>query len=34
MILVDREGWALFIDTPNDKNQFYEIMQQAKRREA
>ena len=28
--LVDRGGWALFMGTPNGKNQFYEIAQQAK----
>jgi phage terminase large subunit len=26
----DREGWALFIGTPNGKNQFYDIAEQAK----
>ena len=31
--LADRGGWALFIGTPNGKNQFYEIVQQAKRAE-
>src|SRR5256885_6743566 len=34
MILADREGWALFIGAPSDKNPFYEIVQQAKRRES
>lgn len=29
--LTDRGGWAFFIGTPNGKNQFYEIVQQAKR---
>ena len=28
--LVDRGGWALFVGTPNGKNQFYEIAQHAK----
>jgi phage terminase large subunit len=28
--LSDREGWALFLGTPNGKNQFYEIIQFAK----
>ena len=28
--LSDRKGWALFIGTPNGKNQFYEVCQQAK----
>lgn len=32
--LVDRGGWALFMGTPNGKNQFYEIAQHAKAREA
>jgi phage terminase large subunit len=27
----DREGWALFLGTPNGKNQFYDVAQQAKR---
>ncbi len=27
--LSDREGWALFLGTPNGKNQFYEILQYA-----
>jgi hypothetical protein len=30
-LLTDREGWALFIGTPNGKNQFYDVVQQAKR---
>jgi phage terminase large subunit len=30
--LVDRSGWALFVGTPNGKNQFYEIAQHAKER--
>ncbi len=29
--LADREGWAFFIGTPNGKNQFYDVAQQAKR---
>lgn len=28
--LADRIGWAMFIGTPNGKNQFYDIVQQAK----
>lgn len=28
--LSDREGWALFLGTPNGKNQFYNVVQQAK----
>lgn len=28
--LADRQGWALFIGTPNGRNAFYEICQQAK----
>jgi hypothetical protein len=28
--LADRGGWALFLGTPNGKNQFYDIAQQAK----
>lgn len=32
--LVDRGGWALFMGTPNGKNQFYEIAQHAKARQA
>lgn len=28
--LSDRGGWALFMGTPNGKNQFYEVMQQAR----
>lgn len=32
--LVDRGGWALFMGTPNGKNQFYEIAQMAKARTA
>lgn len=32
--LVDRGGGALFLGTPNGKNQFYEIAQHAKREEA
>ena len=27
--LSDREGWAMFLGTPNGKNQFYEIMKHA-----
>lgn len=30
-LLADRGGWALFIGTPNGKNQFYDIAQQAQR---
>ena len=29
-LLSDRKGWALFIGTPNGKNQFYDIVQTAK----
>ena len=29
-LLTDRQGWALFIGTPNGKNQFYDVIQQAK----
>ncbi len=29
--LSDRQGWALFLGTPAGKNQFYEVIQQAKR---
>lgn len=29
--LSDRQGWALFLGTPAGKNQFYDIVQQAKR---
>jgi phage terminase large subunit len=29
-LLADRKGWALFIGTPNGKNQFYDVIQQAK----
>lgn len=32
--LVDRGGWALFQGTPNGRNQFYEVAQEAKRRVA
>jgi phage terminase large subunit len=32
--LIDRGGWALFLGTPNGKNQFYEIAQEAKQRQA
>jgi phage terminase large subunit len=28
-LLTDRQGWALFIGTPNGKNQFYDIAQRA-----
>jgi hypothetical protein len=28
--LVDRQGWAFFIGTPNGKNQFYDVAQKAK----
>lgn len=31
--LVDRGGWALFMGTPNGRNQFYEIAQHAKRQQ-
>lgn len=30
-LLTDRLGWALFIGTPNGKNQFYDIVQDAQR---
>jgi phage terminase large subunit len=30
-LLTDRQGWALFIGTPNGKNEFYEISQRAQR---
>lgn len=30
-LLTDRQGWALFIGTPNGKNQFYDIAKQAQR---
>lgn len=29
-LLADRSGWAIFIGTPNGKNQFYRIAQQAR----
>ena len=29
-LLTDRKGWAVFLGTPNGKNQFYEIVQTAK----
>ena len=32
--LVDRGGWALMLGTPNGKNQFYDIAQDAKARQA
>ena len=32
--LVDRGGWALFTGTPNGRNQFYEIAQKARERQA
>lgn len=32
--LVDRGGWALFQGTPNGRNQFYDVAQEAKRRVA
>lgn len=32
--LSDRGGWALFIGTPNGRNQFYEIAQKAKQMQA
>lgn len=28
--LTDREGWAVFVGTPNGKNQFYDVVQLAK----
>lgn len=28
--LADREGWALFLGTPNGKNQFYDVVQRAR----
>src|SRR5262249_31641351 len=28
--LADRQGWAFFIGTPNGKNQFYDLRQQAR----
>jgi hypothetical protein len=31
--LVDRGGWALFLGTPSGKNQFYDMAQEAKRRQ-
>jgi len=30
-LLTDREGWALFIGTPNGKNQFYDVAARAQR---
>lgn len=30
-LLTDREGWALFIGTPNGKNQFYDVASRAQR---
>jgi phage terminase large subunit len=30
-LLADRKGWALFIGTPNGRNQFYEVVQTAQR---
>jgi len=30
-LLSDRQGWALFLGTPNGKNQFYDIVQTAQR---
>ena len=32
--LTDRKGWALFIGTPNGRNAFYEICEQAKKDES
>jgi hypothetical protein len=32
--LVDRQGWALFVGTPNGKNQFYDMAQYARERSA
>ena len=29
-LLTDRQGWAMFIGTPNGKNQFYDVVQQAR----
>jgi phage terminase large subunit len=31
--LADRQGWALFLGTPNGKNQFYDILEYAKAHE-
>ena len=31
--LADRQGWALFLGTPNGKNQFYDILEYAKTHE-
>lgn len=30
-LLADRKGWALFVGTPNGKNQFYDVVQTAQR---
>lgn len=30
-LLSDRKGWALFVGTPNGKNQFYDVVQTAQR---
>lgn len=30
-MLADRHGWALFLGTPNGKNQFYDVIQQSQR---
>lgn len=30
-LLSDRQGWALFVGTPNGKNQFYDVAQRAQR---
>jgi len=30
-LLADRQGWALFVGTPNGRNQFYEVCETAKR---
>ena len=32
--LIDRGGWALFLGTPNGKNQFYDMAQEARKRQA
>lgn len=32
--LVDRGGWAFILGTPNGKNQFYDLAQEARRRQA
>lgn len=30
LTLADREGWAFFVGTPNGKNQFYDVVKQAR----